>query len=119
MNVIFEDAETLGLETLAIARAQSSKRLAQTSILVVLDNLRSKARDTAWTVIRSAYREFSCDAKSEDTKIWLSRSLSLQPLLNTDDRTWSPEGWLEEQAIHGGTRKKEGVEGRWIVCKVR
>ncbi|KAG2009828.1 hypothetical protein CC2G_012713 [Coprinopsis cinerea AmutBmut pab1-1] len=121
MSMIFEDTEkdTLGLDALSISQAQSSKQLAKIAILAVLDDLRSRARDTAWTVLRSAYREFSCDANSESTKTWLSRTLSLQPLLVTDDRTWTAEGWLEDRATHGHTRRKEGVEGRWIVCKVR
>ncbi|TFK27649.1 hypothetical protein FA15DRAFT_754043 [Coprinopsis marcescibilis] len=117
---LFEDKpETLGLETPTISEKQANAtKLCKLALLVVLDNLRSKARDKSWDIMRSAYRELSCDPNAEDTKKWLNRSLCLRPLLNTDDRSWTAESWLEHQANHGHTRRKERIEGRWIVCKV-
>jgi hypothetical protein len=92
---------------------KSSSQLAQRAIHHLLDALRIKTREMAWTVIRNAYRELSCQPDSQlDTRSWLMHSLSLQsdPDLNQ---------WLELESGLGHVRKKEGIEGRWIVCKPR
>jgi hypothetical protein len=110
MTAIFEGSVTGG--------DGSNTQLVKIAILAILDDLRSKARDTSWAVLRTAYREL--DSSAETTSTWLTASLSLQPLLVTDDRTWTPESWLDEQSTVGHTRQKEGFPGKWIIClKVR
>lgn len=98
-------------------REAVSAELAYATILTTLDTLRTKARESFWVVVRSAYRELGCTASAGDTREWLSRSLCLEAMLSAGDRTMSPEEWLDGQVRVGGTRRKEGVEGRWVVCK--
>ena len=96
---------------------KADQQLALDATLCLLDALRMKAADTAWTIIRSAYRELSTDQAAEETKVWLSRSLSLESVY-TGDMT-DAEKWLESKVSIGYVRRKEGVDGKWIVCKVR
>lgn len=109
MTIVFEDSVPGG----DVSNTQTVK----IAILAILDDLRSKARDTSWAVLRSAYREL--DSSVDLTSTWLTTSLSLQPLLVTDDRTWTPQSWLNEQSTRGHTRQKEGFQEKWIICKVR
>ncbi|KAF8964171.1 hypothetical protein BDZ97DRAFT_1660629 [Flammula alnicola] len=88
------------------------------AVLFLVDTLRKKAADTAWAVIRSAYRELSCDQASVETKTWLTRSLCLESAV-ADSQNCDVETWLERMAPLGHVRRKEGIEGRWIVCKAR
>ena len=88
------------------------------ALLVLVESLRRKAGDSAWDTIRSAYRELSCDPTSLGTKTWLRRSLCLDSVV-LDDFSCEIESWLEQKLPLGHVRRKEGVEGRWIICKVR
>ena len=92
--------------------------LGLSAVLVAVDSLRAKARDTAWTVMRSAYRELVCHADSINTRKWLERSLCLQSTVSETFMV-SLDQFLEQQRLHGAVRAKEGVEGRWIVSKIR
>lgn len=87
------------------------------ALLYLLDTLRQKAAETTWNVFRSAYREFSLDRTAEGTKLWLVRSLSLESVYG-DDRSLEPNEWAESKVSVGHVRKKEGVEDRWVICKV-
>lgn len=90
-------------------------RLAQDAVHVLVERLRSKARDKAWVVLRSAYRELSA---SEETQTWMIKCL----LLSTEQTSASGpslEEWMNERCRDGHLRPKEGAVGRWIVCKVR
>jgi hypothetical protein len=91
--------------------------LAHDAVLYLLDALKQKAAETAWGVIRSAYREFSTDKAEEVTRAWLVRSLSLESVYD-DDRNIGAVEWLESKVSIGYVRKKEGLE-RWIVCTAR
>jgi len=111
------------LETISQASKTSNARpvnptLGLDALLYLLDNLRQKAAETTWNVLRSAYREFSLDFGAEGTKIWLVRSLSLESVCD-DDRSMKPDEWAETKGSVGHIRRKEGVEGCWIICKVR
>jgi len=109
----------LDATSLSVSRSASSREFAQYAILVTMETLRSKARESFWTVVRSAYRELHCAAnQTSPTGMWLSRSLCLPSLLS-EDVSLDAEGWLLEQARQGQTRKADGVDGKWIVCKVR
>ncbi|KDR82449.1 hypothetical protein GALMADRAFT_220457 [Galerina marginata CBS 339.88] len=88
------------------------------AVLFLLDALRRKAADTTWNVVRSAYRELSCDQASAETKSWLSRTMCLESVLD-HELSVEAEHWLVSKVSAGHVRRKEGVEGRWIVCKVR
>lgn len=97
---------------------KSDSDLGLKAILNLLDALRKKASITAWTVIRAAYRELSCGSTPSETGAWLSRSLCLDTLLDSDFSV-DAERWLIDKIPAGHIRRKEGVEGKWIVCKVR
>ena len=88
------------------------------ALLFLVDSLRRKAGDSAWDTIRSAYRELSCDPTSLGTTTWLRRSLCLESVV-LDDYSCEIESWLEQKLPLGHVRRKEGVEGRWIICKGR
>ncbi|KAF9483424.1 hypothetical protein BDN70DRAFT_873933 [Pholiota conissans] len=101
--------------------ARSSMRyevdgLATSAVLFLVDALRKKASDTSWRILRSAYRELWCDQAYPETKTWLKRNLTLESI-NPNHTQFNIEPWFEEKLSLGEIRKKEGTEGRWIVCK--
>lgn len=90
-------------------------RLSQDAVHALVERLRSKARDKAWVVLRSAYRELSA---SEETQTWMAKYL----LLSTGQASTtglSVKEWMDGRCRDGHLRPKEGAVGRWIVCKVR
>ncbi|KAG1901348.1 uncharacterized protein F5891DRAFT_1222785 [Suillus fuscotomentosus] len=90
-------------------------RLSQDAVHALVERLRSKARDKAWVVLRSAYRELSA---SEETQTWMAKCL----LLSTEQTSGSGlslQEWMDGRCRDGHLRPKEGAVGRWIVCKVR
>jgi hypothetical protein len=92
--------------------------LGHDAVLCLLDALRQKAGETAWGIIRSAYREFWMGEGADvTTKAWLVRSLSLDSVYDEGRRIGAVE-WLESKVDVGYVRKKEGQE-RWVVCKAR
>ena len=78
------------------------------SFVILTNTLRARARQRHWTIIRTGYRELALQLQSE-SRIWLSRSLTLPP----ED----VDSWIEAKGILGHVRRKEGVQGRWIVLK--
>lgn len=98
-----------------ISAKNISSALAGQSLLRLIDVLSLKFRSSTWTIIRSAYREFSCCVS---TQSWLQRSLILQPLTSYGE-DMTGEEWFEAQRSFGHIRLKEGVEGKWILCKAR
>jgi hypothetical protein len=90
-------------------------RLSQDAMHALVERLRSKARDKAWVVLRSAYRELSA---SEETQTWMTKCLLLSTE-QTSASNLSLEEWMNERCRDGHLRPKEGAVGRWIVCKVR
>lgn len=88
-------------------------RLSQDAVHALVERLRSKARDKAWVVLRSAYRELSA---SEETQTWMAKCL----LLSTEQTSGSGlslQEWMDGRCRDGHLRPKEGAVGRWIVCK--
>ncbi|KAK0464363.1 uncharacterized protein EV420DRAFT_1038279 [Desarmillaria tabescens] len=83
----------------------------------LVDSLHSRNRSTTWTVLRSAYRELSSHPESE-TRAWLTRTLVLH-LVASSKVVTDLDGWLESESLLGHIRRKEGIDGRWIVCKVQ
>jgi len=109
------------------------------ALCVLVEDLRIKARETTWLVLRSAYRELHCSpdpapASGQDetktsvhspTSEWLARSLTLRPVLSEDQQGVANiaklvEDWLNRKCAEGEVRRKEGpgMEGRWIICKI-
>ncbi|KAG1796904.1 hypothetical protein EV424DRAFT_1352913 [Suillus variegatus] len=68
-------------------------RLSQDAVHALVERLRSKARDKAWVLLRSAYRELSA---SEETQTWMAKCL----LLST------------EQTSRSGLSLQEWMDGR-------
>lgn len=92
----------------------------------LLDALRTKARHSTWLVLRSAYRELALHKPTEpdptSTRLWLYRSLALDTVLRSapskpDEPPDVLESWIQERQAQGDLRPKEGVAGRYIVCK--
>ena len=100
--------------------------LALAAACSLVDALRKKARDTAWIVIRSAYRELSY-GKVEGgsvslSAVWLCRSLALRPTVPAADvrnEAAMLDEWLRQRQTAGDVKPKEGFEGSWIICKVK
>jgi len=117
LEVIGESTTTVDGNELGF---HANSDLGTRALLLLVDSLRRKAGDSAWDTIRSAYRELSCasDPTSLGTKTWLRRSLCLDSVV-LDDSSCEIESWLEQKLPLGHVRRKEGVEGRWIICKVR
>ncbi|PBK97527.1 hypothetical protein ARMGADRAFT_641750 [Armillaria gallica] len=95
----------------------SIQHVATLAFYSLVDSLHSRNRSTTWTVLRSAYRELSCHSGSE-TRAWLTRTLVLHPVASPK-AVADLDGWLESESLLGHVRRKDGVDGRWIVCKVR
>ncbi|GJE88487.1 hypothetical protein PsYK624_045700 [Phanerochaete sordida] len=101
--------------------------LALEALCGLLDSIRSRARDTTWTILRSAYRELSCpkptDAPASTfTRDWLLRCLLLRRVAPNDDKKSDEQlldDWLTERVSRAELRPKDGAEGRWIVCKLK
>lgn len=97
----------------------SSADLANRALHVLIDSLRTKAREKSWHVIRSAYRELACHPGSGDTQDWLERSLALSSIIPAACESTALHEWLEKKSREGQVKQKDGAEGRWIICKVR
>ncbi|KAF9525516.1 hypothetical protein CPB83DRAFT_896960 [Crepidotus variabilis] len=99
---------------------QADSKLGQDAVLHLLQALRQKSAVTTWSVLRSAYREISTadTAEGKSTSKWLQKSLLLEAVTSKaqDEKA---ESWLLSKIDLGYVRKKEDVEGRWIVCKAR
>uniref|UniRef100_D8PY39 Uncharacterized protein n=1 Tax=Schizophyllum commune (strain H4-8 / FGSC 9210) TaxID=578458 RepID=D8PY39_SCHCM len=96
---------------------RSSRALAENALHAALGMLRERVCDHAWSVLRAAYKELSSTA---DGAPWLARSLALGGGPDSNDGESGSEEltrWLEEQEQLGRVKRKEGLEGRWLVCK--
>ncbi|KIO05369.1 hypothetical protein M404DRAFT_141071, partial [Pisolithus tinctorius Marx 270] len=89
--------------------------LARTALRVLLSRLRAKARDRAWVVFRSAYREIS---EGDEVKRWLERYLALESSVPGTGKIPFDE-WIRERERDGHVGRKEGAVGKWVVCKLR
>ncbi|KAF7348290.1 Pre-mrna-splicing factor cwc22 [Mycena sanguinolenta] len=96
-----------------------NRELPRKALYHLIASLRSRTREMAWTILRSAYRELSCQVDPQlNTRPWLDRSLGLRSDLPGQCSIGLDE-WLERESGLGHVRRKDGVEGRWIVCKPR
>lgn len=129
---LFEISPPSAADTNISSYPGGPRHLAFAAMCALLDDLRNKARDTTWLVLRSAYRELHCtgiDPTSSSTELspsptvdWLCRSLVLrtvsQPLDNNMQSSELVDKWLADRSIGGEVRPKEGTPGRWIVSKL-
>ncbi|KAL0058034.1 hypothetical protein AAF712_015301 [Marasmius tenuissimus] len=100
---------------------RSTHNPVQKAMFSLVDQLRSRCRDRTWTTLRSAYRELACHEES-GTRGWLVRSLALQTTVTSKDEEFGSDlldKWLEEKSTSGHVQRKEGVQNRWLVAKVR
>ena len=105
-----------------ISAAPDFARMALHSILA---SLRSKARISAWRVLRSAYPQFALPVG--DTRTWLSRTLLLdhesatsgKGKVDQDEAEKLTEAelelWFTEREKLREVGRKDGFEGRWVV----
>ncbi|KAJ7758100.1 hypothetical protein DFH07DRAFT_818663 [Mycena maculata] len=99
--------------------SEAGPELPRKALYHLVDALQSKTRDSAWTIMRVAYRELSCQVDPHlDTRNWLERSLGLMSEV-PGGRNVLLDEWLERESALGHIRKKDGVDGRWILCKPR
>jgi phage gp29-like protein len=108
-------ANLLESPTFTNPKDPESDTLASNAVFFLVDALRRKVSETAWNILRSAYREL--DQGSTDTETWLSRSLFMNSVVG-DEWTVEADGWLETKASLGHVRKKEDTAKKWIVCKL-
>ncbi|KAH9936591.1 uncharacterized protein B0H18DRAFT_974534 [Fomitopsis serialis] len=107
--------------------------LALEAMYTLVEGVRAKARATVWLIMRSAYRELHClpppvnssktgAEEPSPTSEWLARSLALHSLGSTaadvNEMMQMVDEWLAQKCDQGEVKRKEGAEGRWIVCKV-
>ncbi|EKM51603.1 uncharacterized protein PHACADRAFT_261845 [Phanerochaete carnosa HHB-10118-sp] len=119
--------DTAGIPTSNEPQSGSPPDLAIEALYDLLDSLRSRARDTTWTILRSAYRELSCPKPSNVpasiiTRNWLLQSLLLRSVASHCDKRDDEsllDTWIQERVSRAELRPKDGAEGRWIVCKVK
>lgn len=89
--------------------------LPRNAVHALVSRLRLKARDEAWIVVRNAYRELS---SSDETQMWLGKRLFFDSF-GSEATVVRFDEWVRERCQDGQLRPKEGVEGRWMVCKAR
>ncbi|KAF8214903.1 hypothetical protein K438DRAFT_1901904 [Mycena galopus ATCC 62051] len=99
--------------------AEFNRELPRKALYHLVAFLRTRTREMAWTIMRSAYRELSCQLDPQlNTRPWLGRSLGLHSDIPGECSIGLDE-WLDRESVLGHVRRKDGVEGRWIVCKPR
>jgi hypothetical protein len=106
------------LESLLLVtpRGPTEGILATNAVFCLVQALRRKASETAWNVLRSAYREL--DQGSTDTETWLTKSLFLDSVIG-DEWTVGANAWLETKTSLGHVHRKANTTHKWIVCKIR
>ncbi|KAJ8691369.1 hypothetical protein PTI98_010953 [Pleurotus ostreatus] len=91
---------------------------ARLALQAVVDSLRRKSRDDTWSILRTSYREWSCQDGFDWTRTWLEKCLVLRSV-SPHGQNMTAEQWLEGHAKDDHVRPREGIDGRWIVCKPR
>lgn len=132
LGVLTEHAAFGRFVNVDVAANGDPRNLAKEAIQVLVESLLEKAREPAWNVLRTAYREVHLRttptgaAVGETTAAWLARSLVLRSTsaggenLHGDNITHDVvTTWLEERSTKGEARRKEGegMESRWILVK--
>lgn len=87
--------------------------LARMAIMALVNDLRSKVHDTAWEILRAAYREADSIISGE----WLARVLILS-VPSTDKSPSQKAKYIDAWFLNKPriqVTPKEGVEGRWML----
>lgn len=87
-----------------------AESLGRQAVMMSIDALRAKARESMWNVIRSAYRELWFEKPYVDRQ-WFGRYLCL----DVDESSF--DEWLLGLETSKRIMPKEGSENRWIVMK--
>ncbi|KAF8546737.1 hypothetical protein OG21DRAFT_1047994 [Imleria badia] len=98
-----------------VTTATAFQDLPRNAVHALVSRLRLKARDEAWIVVRNAYRELS---SSDETQTWLGKRLFFDNF-GSEATAVRFDEWVRERCRDGQLRPKQGVEGRWTVCKAR
>lgn len=99
------------------------------ALCTLVEALCDKARETAWLVLRTSYRELICappaTGSSTNTSEWLARALTLRSRMDANgaekplDVVAIVDKWLGQRCDKGEIKRKEGdnVQGRWVLVK--
>ncbi|KAJ7851590.1 hypothetical protein B0H14DRAFT_2761208, partial [Mycena olivaceomarginata] len=94
---------------LAALPQRSNRELSRKAVYHLVNSLRNKTREIAWTVMRSAYRELSCQLDPQlNTRAWLERSLGLVSDIPAECHIDLDE-WLDRESNLGHVRRKDGI----------
>ncbi|KAG6850338.1 hypothetical protein H0H93_014611 [Arthromyces matolae] len=97
LSTFLDDKDDLSQALQSLSLNNDDKEsLPRRSFFTLMHSLRAKFQATTWNVVRSAYREISCN-----------------------DEHLTLEQWLEKESTHGHSRQKEGADGRWLIYKPR
>ena len=98
----------------------SRVEMSRLSLRCLVEDLRTKVRDTVWDIVTVTYRELDTIGNAD----WLLQSLMIAPDPKAgDSRSLSDvcqfaDSWLEQRG-ETEVRRKEGYQGRWILCRRR
>ncbi|KAF8526132.1 hypothetical protein JB92DRAFT_3140199 [Gautieria morchelliformis] len=99
---------------------ESHLEMRRLALRCLVENLRTKVRETVWQVLTVSYRELDTTASAD----WLLRSLMINPGPGEGESQapsvvcQSAERWLERRGEQE-TRRKEGSKNRWLLCRRR
>ena len=99
--------ENLGLGTESGVTSDLHRR----SLLSVVNALRSKLRESSWTMLRLSYRELRL-GEGSDTATWLSSILFLRGTGSHEDGVAVLE-WLRKKVTEGHVVEADG--SRWVI----
>jgi len=88
-------------------------------IFKLVDSLRHKLRESSWQILRSAYRELTVSSANDDlaNSAWTGRALFFD-IVDSDSKSMSRlDIWTQQKVSEGQLIGKEGVNGRWIICR--
>lgn len=89
-------------------------------IYKLIDSLRDKLRESAWQVLRVAYRELTVSVANDvdlANSGWAGRALFFD-VVESDSKSLSGlEMWTQQKVSEGQLLEKAGVDGRWVICR--
>ncbi|KLO18567.1 hypothetical protein SCHPADRAFT_113593 [Schizopora paradoxa] len=89
-------------------------------IFRLIDSLREKLRESAWQVLRAAYRELTVSTANDvdlANSAWVGRALFFD-IEDADKKSMSGlENWKDEKVGEDQLIGKAGMDGRWMICR--
>lgn len=113
-NASLERLVTLG--TPNCAPPSNGPDLPLLSLQTLVTGIRDRLRLSAWSTIRSAYREFALPLPN--TVTWLSEVLLLEPEMGKQEPRRDSDTvqvWFTSRENLGEVVRKDGTDGRWAV----